>query len=770
LQGAVVRVKDIASVERGYETDSSYIENSGNPALVLSISMRSGSNIVSFGKEINKIINEFKNSVPKDIEIFTVADAPEVVANSINHFFRDFAIAVISVIIVIMIFLPARVAAVAAVTIPVSIFASMGILEGLKIELNTVSLASLVLVLGMIVDNSIILIDNYVEKLDSGFDSMTAAYMSAKELIAPVTSATLAIIAAFAPTTMFMTGMFKEFIDPVPTTVTITLFISLLIAAFFVPILSQSFIKKGISSPKSAPDKKSALERLQDFYNSRIEFMVNNPVKTIITAFACAVAGAALALCIPQEIFPKLDRNQFAVEIYFPEGTSLSKNASITKEMSDILSKDKRVKNVVSFIGTSSPRFNTLYAPQIPAKNYSQLIVITGSDKTAKEILEEYSPKYSDAFAGAHLKWKELDFLPAAAPIEIRISGGDITQIKKYAASVKELMSQEPDITWIRDDFRDYRASVDLDIDKEAANRLAVTRAAFGLAMALNDGNIPVASVWEDDYAKPVILKYSSDRISNPGDVLNLYMPSILFPKPIMAGQMAKAAVGFSEGQIVRRNGTYCLTVSGDTAFGKLSDPVFNRLRSKIEKLPKPDGITLDYGGEREMIVETYVPFGKSLAVSVVMIFLILFFQFKSAKIVFLVMSVMPLGLIGGALGLILIGYPFGMTSFIGFIGLFGIVVRNGVILISYALELEAQGMSRRDAAIAAGKRRMRPIFLTASAAAVGVIPLITSGSLLWGPLGTVICFGLISATALTLYALPAAYLKFAPEIKKDGL
>jgi multidrug efflux pump subunit AcrB len=234
-----------------------------------------------------------------------------------------------------------------------------------------------------------------------------------------------------------------------------------------------------------------------------------------------------------------------------------------------------------------------------------------------------------------------------------------------------------------------------------------------------------------------------------------------------MLRQVAKLKTGFSEGQVVRRNGRYTLTLYGDVAFHKLANPIFKKIKTKISNLPKPANIEITYGGEYEKSIETYGPFTKSLVASIILIFFILLFQFKSVRLALLVMCTMPLSLIGGALGLIIIGYPFGMTSFVGFIGLFGIVVRNGVILITYANELEKGGMSLKDAAIAAGKRRMRPIFLTASAAAVGVIPLITSGSLLWGPLGTVICFGLIGSTILTLYVLPVAYWKFSPEHKE---
>lgn len=770
-QGQIVRIKDVAKVVREYDVDESYVECNGQKSVVLSMEMHYGNNIVHFGKDIDKIIKDFKTTVPSDVQISKIADMPGVVSSSITHFFRDFGMAVLAVIIVIMIFLPKRVAAVAAITIPISILISMGLLQWAGVELNTVSLATLVLVLGMIVDNSIVVIDNHIEKLDHGFDVWTAAWSSAKELFVPVFTATLAIMVAFYPMPMFMDGMYKEFVSPIPATVTITLFVSLLVASLVVPILSYYFIKKGVHTgdKKNSDGKKSMLDRLQGFYDSRIALTMSKPWHSIGIAILCIFIGIFLLVFLPQETFPKLERNQFAVEIYFPEGTSLDANAKTTKEMAKILSQDKRVVDVISFIGTSSPRFNTLYAPQIPAKNYSQLIVITDTNKNTKKVLREYDAKYRDAFPNAHVRWKELDFSPVTAPVEVRISGDNIEEIKTYSNKIKAVMQQEKDIIWLRDDFRNPLLSIDLDINKEAANRLGITRGLLGLSTALNRNGMTVATIWERDYQKSVVLKYDKSKTSKPEDLGSQYVSAPLSAKPIMLRQVAKLKPGFSEGQIVRRNGRLTLTIYADVAFGKLANPVFKNIEAKIKEMPKPSNIDIAYGGEYEKSLETYEPFSKSLVTSVILIFFILLFQFKSVRLSLLVMCTMPLSLIGGILGLLIIGYPFGMTSFVGFIGLFGIVVRNGVILITYAHELERGGMSLKDAAIAAGKRRMRPIFLTASAAAVGVIPLITSGSLLWGPLGTVICFGLIGSTILTLYVLPVAYWKFSPEHKEQS-
>jgi multidrug efflux pump subunit AcrB len=722
---------------------------------------------------------------------------PEIVKTSINHFFRDFFLAIISVIIVIVLSLPLRVAAVSALTIPISMLIGIFVLRLMGVQLNTVSLASLVLVLGMVVDDSIVVIDNHIEKLDHGSDPWTSAWSSAAELFIPALTATLAIIMAFLPTSFFLTGMYKEFIAPAPITVSVSLLASLLVASHFVPILTSRFIKTGaapqnkqthaaqatnaetettLNKTDEKKPRRNLLDFLQLFYDSKVlPFSLKKPRVAMVVAFSCTALGIAGFTILPRQLFPKLEQNQFAVEIYLPAGTSIQKNAEVTEEISAILLKDKRVKNVISFVGQSSPRFNTLYVPQLPADYYSQLIVVTGTEKETVEVLREYDEKYRDAFPSAHLKWKQLDFLPTAAPIEISITDPDRNKIKTFAQEVETIMRDEPDLIWIRDDWSNSFLAANVSLKDNNAFRVGVNRTALTASSAIYNTGIPVGEVWDGDYKKQIILKHESGDPQNPlsskhkPSLMDLENSFVISPERnhVTFNDVANIKPEFTQAQIVRRYGVYSITVSADVAFNTLTAPIFDRINKKIKALPDYKDVSITYGGEHKMEIETYIPFAKSFLVSCAGIFLIMLFQFKKLKTALLVMFTQPLSIIGGVLGLLIVGYPFGMTSFMGFIGIMGICIRNGVILISYANDLRSkEGMSVYDAAIAAGKRRMRPIVLTASAAIVGVIPLITSRSSLWGPLGSVLCFGLLGSTILTLFVLPAAYYLF---FKNEG-
>ena len=755
--GNIIRLKDIARVERQYKEFDNYIQYNGEKAVLLSLEMKGGNNIVDFGEQVDLVLDQFI-SKNQDISISKISNAPKVVDNSISHFLKEFLLAILSVIVVIMLLLPFRVAGVAAITIPISVLMTLSTLFLLGVELHTVSLAALIVTLGMIVDNAIVIIDNHVEKLDEGESPWNAAWKSITELFVPVVIATLAIFSAFFPISLYMKGMGGDFTDSFPIAIGMALFASLLVAGFLVPVLSYTYIKTGLHHKTKKKAKFNLLDSLQNFFDKSLEFVFRFPKSTVLVGILSIVLGIVFFTHLKQQLFPKVERNQFAVEVYLPEGETLESTAQVIDSLANSLLADERIDNVTSFIGTSSPRFHTVYAPNIPSKNYGQLIVNTISDEATIQILDEFYIRYENAFPNAHVKWKQLD-MQATPPIEIRISGDDIESLKLVSKQVTEIMNNQDDMIWVRNDWKEKRQSIALNLDKDKANRLGYSNGLIATNLAVYLKGLPLTTIWENDYPVDVVLTSEKFRKNSVDDLKDLYItsPSNLSSIPLRA--IADIAPEWHEGQIVRRNGMRTLTVIGDVGREVIATDVFKNLRPLVEELVLPEGISISYGGEYEKSIENYVPMAYSLITSIVIIFLILLLQFKEIKKAVLIMITIPFSLLGATLGLYLIDYPFGITAFLGLISLAGIVVRNGIILIGYAIDLhEEKGYSITEAAKAAGKRRMRPIFLTSAAAAVGVIPMIISGSPLWGPLGTVICFGLIISMILTLYILPVLY------------
>lgn len=760
--GAMIRLRDVADIKREYEEPESYVTANGTKCIVISLEMAAGKNIVHFGEQLDERLNEVSKNLPPDITITKLANQPKVVEESISHFMTEFGFALIGVIIVALLMLPFRVAAVAAATIPITIAATLAIMYMAGIELNTVTLAALIVVLGIVVDDPIVVIDNHVEKLDQGMTVWEAAKSSAIELFSSVFTATLAISATFFPLIFFISGIAKDFIGLFPTTIIIALTLSLAISMLIVPYFNTIFIKKGLHRNEDRKNKKSLLDTLQGFFDRHINNAVNHYKLTTVFGVVAVLIGVGLIALIPQQLFPKVERNQLAMEVYLPSGYNLEQTETVVKKMEQIMAQDKRIVNYTSFIGTASPRFHTVYAPNLPAKNYAQVLVNTITEHATEEILDEYQVKYSNLFPNAYVRMKQLNMVTAPAPIEVRITGNDIGALKSVGDRVIAISQKNLNVTWARTDFDQMQQVIKLDINNQEAARLGFGLIDVANTIGMNMEGISATQVWEGEYPLDVKIKSENTARANTTSLLNLNIPSQQTQAVVPLRQIANIAPVWHEGTIVRRNGMRTLTVRIDILKDAVANSVLAELQPGIEKIKLPKGVNISYGGELELQNENLGPMGLSLFASIIIIFFILLWHFHHIKFALLSITTMPLSIPGAAVGLMLTGYPFGFTAFVGLLALCGIVVRNGIILIDYAEELrEKEGTTVREAAILSAQRRMRPIFLTSSAAAVGVIPMIVSGSSLWGPLGTVICFGLLISMLLTLFVLPTLYWLF---------
>lgn len=767
--GNVVRLKNIATIERRYDDPDNFIKQNGKKTILLSLEMQPGNNIVEYGEDVDKALTTFQKSCPDDIEVAKISELPKYVSDSVDNFMHEFIIAIIAVILVTMVLLPFRVASVAGITVPISVMISLAFLYFMGIELHTVSLAALILVLGMIVDNSIVVIDNHLEKIDHGISPWHAAIKSAKELVAPIIGATLAIMASYIPLGFMVPGTAGEFLSTIPIVVSVALIVSILVALLLVPYLNYVFIKKGLKSKKKK--NKSFLDRLQAWYDASLEKAFHYPKTVIGIGILTLVLAIILFNNTDQQLFPEMERNQFAVEVYLPTGSSIESTQSIVDSLESVLLNDERVTNVTSFIGTSSPRFHTVYAPQMPASNFGQLLINTVSDKATREIVADYEPKYSDNFVNAHVKWKILAMQISSSPIEIRISSDSIKDIKQVEKQINQILAKTDGLAWVRTDWDQPQQLIDVNIDRDKANRMGYYKGLVATSLMIGLDGLPLTTIWEDDYPVDVILTKENSTQKDINTVKNQYINSPMSFAATPLRSFATFTPEWVEGTIVHRNGIPTLTILVDNATGAVATAILSGLQPRIANLELPEGTTISYGGDYETTKEVFIPMGVALGVSILLIFFILLIQFKKQKIALLIMSAILMTLPGAAIGLKLMGYPFSITAFLGITSLCGMVVRNGIILIDYARELrERERLSVYDAALAAGKRRMRPIFLTSAAASVGVVPMILSRSPLWGPLGTVICFGLLFSMILALYILPILYsLSFKDKVKKKG-
>ncbi len=760
--GNMIRLKDIATIVREYPTPTSYIENQGNKCLLLSLEMQKGYNIVRYGQEVNKVLDKFQKELPDDVHLFKVADQPEVVNISVKNFLREMIIAICTVLLVLMLLQPLRVASIAAMTIPITIFISIGVIHALGFELNTVTLAALIVVLGIIVDDSVVIIDNYLEKLDHGIPRWEASVTSAKELFKSVLSATLAISITFYPFLFTTVGIFNDFVQAFPWTITITLFISLLIAVLFVPIIQYTLIKTGLHEKVKNKKQISSIlsDGIQKEYNKIIHFAFKHSRFTIAIALGALLTGVIVFFNLPQKMMPITERNQFAVEIYLPTGTPLTVTAKVADSLRNMLNKDKRITSITSFIGTSSPRFHTCYAPNLPGENYAQFIVSTTDIQSTIDVLDDYSATYVNYFPNALVRFKQLDFVFASYPIELRIRGNHLPDlILAKNKLLKEIKSMK-EILFVHSDYGELQPGVLVNIDNVEANNLGISKVdvSNNLALRFNSG-IPITSIWEDDYSVDVVLKAENDKQPNFTDIPNEYISTIV-GNTVPLRQIATTSADFNPGQIVRRNGVYCLSLLAEVKRDYNVVNVTSKIASNInDRVQLPKSVTIDWGGVREQdkMLMPMIIYGLIIAVAI--IFMILVFHFRKINLALLILSASLLSVFGGSVGILIMGMEYSLTSVLGLVALMGIIVRNGIIMYDYAEELRLiHGRTAYDAALEAGKRRMRPIFLTSAAASMGVIPMIISKSALWAPMGVVICFGTWLSMLFVVTVLPVTY------------
>ncbi len=758
-QGNLIRLRDVAGIVREYPQPESYIQNNGRKSLLISMEMQPGNNIVQYGAEVDQVLKTFQEELPKDVHILRIADQPEVVRHSVASFLKEFFLAILAVILVTMLLLPFRVASVAATTIPMSIFISLAIMYLGGMELNTVTLAALIVVLGMIVDNSIVIIDSYLEKIGQGVSRWHASISSAREFFKAIFSATLAISITFFPFLFTLTGQFNDFVQMFPWTVTITLGISLLVAMMIIPYLQFFIIRKGISEPSGEKKGRSLLAFIQNTYERWLHAAFRHPVLTLSLGFVAIAAGALLFLTLPQRLMPLAERNQFAVEITLPQGSSLTQTAAVADSMEHILRLDSRILSVTSFIGSSSPRFHTNYAPSLPASNYAQFIVNTLSNEATEEVLDEYANRYPDYFPNARIRFKQLDFQAVAAPIEVRLSGNDLGQLRALADSMSGKLRGLEGIGWVRTNFGEKLPGARVELLPLESNRLGINKTTVSTNLAAHFQGVPLTTLWEEDYALPVELRMQKEGEASLQDLREVYVHSVIPGVSVPLRQVASIEPEWSEGQIVRRNGIRTISVMADVLRGYNINRVFGKVHEATTSFSLPDGVSLSFGGAAESDAEDLPEIMKGLAISLCIIFFILLFHFRKINLALLVMGSAALSLAGAAIGVRIMNVEIGITAILGIVSLTGILVRNGIIMLDYAesLRLERK-MTAREAAFEAGKRRMRPIFLTSAAASMGVIPMIISNSPLWGPMGTLICFGTMTSMILLVLMMPVSY------------
>ena len=779
VSGKVARVRDVARVVREYDSTESYIEQDGHPCMLLSLEMTPGNNIVQYGKEVDKVLNDFRtNELPDDVKITRIADQPKVVSNSISDFLRDLLISMAIIILVMMVLFPLRSAIVAAITIPLSTFISVSIMYLMGIELNIVTLAAMIVVLGMIVDNSIVVIDGYLEYIGKGYKPKEAAIESSRQYFMPMMLATLCICIIFFPLLWTLNGPFHDALADFPATITINLMVSLFLAVTVIPFLEVLIIK-----PDKVTTGGNAITKwVQNTYNKALDVTFRHPWLTIVGGIGLILLSCLILPTLKTRVFPYADRDQFAVEIFLPEGKGIAETRMIADSLRQVMQQDENVKCITSFIGCSSPRFMVCYAPQMASRNYAQFIVNTTSFDATLQLLAKYQPRWSEAFPDAYVRFKHLDYLEVPE-LEYRFYGENLDSLHEVAERLMVRMREMPEVEWVHSDFLQPFPIINVELDPVASAQLGITRTTAALALSATTNDLRVGQIWEGNYELPIVVKDDADMtysdienlgISSPITMLSGGVNSTNATVPLR--QIAKVSPKWSESRILHRGGERCITVTAQFANGVYAAPVESRIADIMKKeIVIPQSIRAEVGGEIEYDGEALPQIFSGVAIAIVIIFFFLLFNFKKYGITVVCIAALGLMVPGTLIGLGLMNRTLGLTSIMGVITLMGMIMRNEILIFEHAIDLikkyvaehgdwmvdrKAYNEAVKQAAYDAGKRRMVPIFLTTATTAVGVVPMIIAQSSFWMPVGVTIFAGGIGSLILVVTMLPVIYWK----------
>ena len=783
--GKMVRVRDVARVEREYDPLASRIEQDGHPCVLLSMEMTPGNNVVLYGEEVDRVLNDFRqNELPDDVNVTRIADKPKVVSMSVSDFLRDLLISMVVIILVMMILFPLRSAIVAAITIPLSTFVSVAIMYMAGIELNIVTLAALIVVLGMIVDNAIVVIDGYLEYLGKGYEPMEAAVASARQYFMPMMLATVCICAIFFPFLWTMKGVFHDCLVAFPWTITINLMVSLLLAVTVIPFLEVRIIRPG----KVTTGGNAITKWVQTTYNKVLGLTFRHPWLTMATGLVLILLSSLIAPTLKIRLFPYADRDQFAVEIFLPEGKGMKETELIADSVRRVLQKDERITGITSFIGCSSPRFMDAYAPQMAGSNYAQFIVNTKSDKATLKLLADYQPRFSEAFPNAYVKFKRLDYLEVNE-LEYRFYGENLDSLHVVAERLMDCMRQMPELEWVHTDYLQPSPIINVVLDPVTSAQLGITRSSAQLSLSATTSELRVGQIWErqrmsaGDYELPVIVKDDSDMtfstIANLGISSPMTMASSALDgtnSTIPLRQIADVSPQWSESRIVHRGGERCITVTAQFAQGVFTAPVEKKIVDIMQnEIELPQGVRSEVGGEIEYGDEAMPQIIGGIVIAEIIVFFFLLFNFKKYGITLVCMAALALMIPGSLIGLGLMNRALGLTSIFGLITLMGMIMRNEILIFEHANDLvkkyvaehgdwktdrKAYNEAVKQSAYEAGRRRMVPIFLTTATTAVGVVPMIIAQSSFWMPVGVTIFAGGIGSLILVVTMLPVVYWK----------
>jgi multidrug efflux pump len=777
--GQQIRLGDIATIQRGYvDPPSVMVRHQGKEVVALGVSMAKGGDIIALGKALNASVAEIQAGLPLGVNLVSVQDQPKAVAKSVNEFVSVLIEAVVIVLAVSFIalgfhrrpgnhpiykrwYIDMRPGLVVGITIPLVLAVTFLAMNFFGIGLHKISLGSLIIALGLLVDDAIIAVEMMVRKMEEGYDKVRAATFAYEITAMPMLTGTLITAAGFLPIGLAKSST-GEYTYAIFAVTVIALVLSWLVSVYFVPYLGTLLLKDKPKSESGEIHQEHFDTAFYRLFRRAVNWCVHHRWLTIAATILILALGIVGMGKVQQQFFPDSSRPEILVDLWFPEGTSFAANSLTTKRVEARLQQEEGVDSVSTWVGSGVPRFYLPMEQTFPQSNVSQMIVVPNSLKRRESLRQSLPALLATEFPEVRGRVKLLpNGPPVPYPVQFRVVGPDPIQLRERADEVKVAMRASPNTRGVNDNWNESVKVIRLEVDQVKARALGVSSQSIAQAARTMLSGATVGQFRDGDKLIDIVLRQPLDERDAISDLGNANLPTAS-GRSIPLTQIAKPVFTWEPGVMWRENRNYAITVQSDIVEGLQGATVTKEVLPALRAI-EAKWLTQGHAGYRIEVagaVEESAKGSASIAAGVpIMLFItftLLMLQLHSFSRAMLVFLTGPMGIAGVAGALLVLDRPFGFVALLGVIALMGMIQRNSVILIDQIETDRSNGVPAWDAIVESTVRRSRPIVLTAAAAVLAMIPL--SRSVFWGPMAVAIMGGLIVATVLTLLALPAMY------------
>jgi len=760
-----IYLKDVATVRFTRKERDSVTRLNGKEIVGLAVREKSGGNTVAMVDAVKELLPEIERTLPKDLHMQILRDQSLFIKASINNVLRNAAIGAVLAGIVILLFLGSlRNTLIIALSIPISIIGTFVLIDKLGLTINTISLGGLALGVGMIVDASVVVLENIFRHLrnNNNGNRIEVVNEAGKEVSAAITSATLTSIVVFLPMA-FLAGLFAVLLGELAITVVVALTFSIIVALTVGPALSAKLMESEKHAFWLSRKFQQLFDRITDLYGIILNWSLRHRLLVILaTGMVLVFVIAALVPKLDVELLPSVNEGEFRIELELADGTRLDKTDALAKQIENKLLERKDVRQVYCVAGIFSARGEK-------KTNFATVTVNVRQDEIQKinEIMDEVRSRFS-GIPGAKLVVRQTDVTEGMKrePVNVRIVGDDLKLLTELGEQVLKKVREVPGIVNIKSSVQQglYEYRVQLKRRKAADLGISGSQVAAALKLAVLGERSTRLSSYGEEY--DVTLRAREDKIKYPEDILNLTLPSV---RGINIPLRSVAEIKFERGpaEILRINQQRMVEVKSDVS-GRSGRETLAEVKERMAKMSLPPGYYITYGGQSRAIRDSFTSLLSAMIIAVLLVYVVMGSQFNSLKQPFIIAITIPLAFIGVFLGLYIFKTPLSMNAFLGVIMLTGIVVNNGILLIDYINQQRIAGTDKTTAIIQAGKIRLRPIMITSLTTIFGMLPIafgLGQGGEALQPLGAVVVGGLLSSTLLTLFVIPVVYSLFGERI-----